>query len=47
MASFADAEDPMGVLTADPSQSDAEAQKQAIQDAGWQGQAVNWVYEKA
>ncbi|KAA5833340.1 hypothetical protein ABT337_19855 [Saccharopolyspora hirsuta] len=46
MASFADAEDPMGVLTADPSQSNAESQKQAIEDAGWQVQAVNWVYEK-
>ncbi|MGW1677197.1 WXG100 family type VII secretion target [Saccharopolyspora sp. NPDC002376] len=46
MASFADAEDPIAVLKADPSESNKESQQQAIEDAGWQVQAVNWVYEK-
>ncbi|MCI2417027.1 hypothetical protein MOQ72_06290 [Saccharopolyspora sp. K220] len=46
MASYEDAEDPLAVLEADPSKSNAESLQQAIEDAGWQVQAVNWVYEQ-
>ena len=46
MGAFADEEDPIGLLEADPTKSNADALNQAIEDAGWQVQAVNWVYEK-
>lgn len=46
MASYDDAEDPLALLEADPSKSDQDSLQQAVEDAGWQVQAVNWVYEQ-
>ncbi|GAB3676194.1 WXG100 family type VII secretion target [Saccharopolyspora tripterygii] len=46
MASYEDAEDPIALLEADPSQSNQDSLQQAIEDAGWQVQTVNWVYEQ-
>lgn len=46
MADFADVEDPAGKLKTDPAEDDAATLKQAIQDASWQLQAVNWIYEQ-
>ncbi|MEV4728835.1 hypothetical protein [Saccharopolyspora sp. NPDC049426] len=46
MASYEDAEDPLALLEADPSKSNQDSLQQAVEDAGWQVQAVNWVYEQ-
>ncbi|QUH05268.1 hypothetical protein HUO13_34850 [Saccharopolyspora erythraea] len=46
MGAFADEEDPIALLEADPTKSNADALDAAVEDAGWQVQAVNWVYEK-
>ncbi|GAA2818636.1 hypothetical protein [Saccharopolyspora taberi] len=46
MGAFADEEDPLSKLEADPTKSNAESLQAAVEEAGWQVQAVNWVYEK-
>lgn len=47
MGAYADVVDPLAQLSADDTnQASGDALKAAIEDAGWQVQAVNWLYEQ-
>ncbi|SFD93126.1 Proteins of 100 residues with WXG [Actinopolyspora alba] len=43
---FADVDDPIAKLEQRTGQADSETLKSAIQDASWQVQGVNWIYEQ-